>query len=693
MNKIEQKPTVKPKLSFLGRLRSDVAGNALMITAGAIIPLTAMVGAGVDTSRSYLVKSRLQQACDAGALAARKFMGGGTLTTDVAAKAQTFFGNNFAAGTYGTTNTSFTPTQTADGQIRGTATSRVPMTLMTVFGNDYSTINVTCDAKLEVGNSDIMFVLDITGSMACAPEDSSSACTTYINSGGGFNSGTGRYVEKSNSRMIGLRAAVMDFFDELDSAVSDSSRVRYGIVPYSSNVNLGSTSIGSGTSTPGILRPEWLVDSWAYQSRDANMTKLESSISGRTNTTEIYSGGASITSAQCADYGRNRYPAPGGANPIVVGTPPATTTTTSYTNNASNGVDFGYSGAPDRNGPTRSCRRTRTNFTTTYTGRFRIDDWTYQVSSLDVSAFKTGGTLRLSTGSIADQGTVDHSDDTDTVGTVSNQGTYTLSALGAAASGGSTIDVTWTGCIEERNTVAADDDEFDPIPTNAFDLDIDRVPDSDATRWRPAIPQMIYNRNNQDTETITGDFAQPSQQNTAFSCNKRAWKLAERTRADMNNYVYGADFLPHGGTYHDIGMIWGARLISPTGLFASENATAPNGRPIDRHIIFMTDGDMSPSKTSYSMYGYEKLDNRIDDDESGSSEDLKSRHNARFVAACNAARARGITIWVVGFSQALTPQLTACADPGNAFTSSNTATLRQQFRQIASRIAQLRLER
>ncbi|MEK6637352.1 MAG: TadE/TadG family type IV pilus assembly protein [Pseudomonadota bacterium] len=676
MNKmIGQQPSVKRQLSFLARLRGDVAGNVLMITAGAIIPLTAMIGAGVDTSRAYLAKSRLQQACDAGALAARKFMGGGTLTTDVTTKAQTFFGNNFPTGTYGTTDTSFTPSQTADGQVRGTATSRVPMTLMTIFGNDYSTINVTCDAKLEVGNSDIMLVLDITGSMACAPEDSSTTCSDYINFGGGFNSSTGRYVEKSNSRMIGLRAAVVDFFDELDSAVSDSSRVRYGIVPYSSNVNLGSTSMDTGSSAPGILRPEWLVDSWAYQSRDANMTTLESSESGRTNTIEVYSSGASISQSNCANYGRNQFPT-AGTNPIVTGTPPATTTTVSYTNNANGNVDWGYSGARDTSGTTRSCRRTRTSFTTTYTGNYRFTDWTYQVSSLDVSTFKTGSTLRL-----ARNGN----------GTVTTQGTYTLSALAAATNSGSNVDLRWTGCIEERNTVAADRNGFDPIPTNAFDLNIDLVPDSDATRWRPAISEMIYNRNNQDTETNSGDFFQPAQSNTAFSCNKRAWKLAERTRSEMNNYVYGSDFLPHGGTYHDIGMIWGARLISPTGLFASENATAPNGLPIDRHIIFMTDGDMSPSKTSYTMYGFEKLDNRID--ENTATEDLKNRHNARFVAACNAARAKGITIWVVGFSQALTPQLTACADPGNSFTSSDTATLRRQFRQIASRIAQLRLER
>ena len=646
-----------------------------MMAAGAILPLTAMVGAGVDASRAYLVKARLQQACDAGALAARKFMGGGTLTTEVREQAQTFFGNNFPSGTYGSDTIGFTPSQTPDGQIRATATARVPMTLMTIFGNTSATVNVACDAKLEVGNSDIMFVLDITGSMACAPEDSSSTCTNYIASGGGFDSSTGRYVEKTNSRMAGLRSAVMDFFDELDSAVSDSSRVRYGIVPYSSNINLGSTSMDTGTSTPGILRPEWIVDSWSYQSRDANMTTRESVDSTPINVTEFYNAGASISQTDCANYGRNRFPSVG-SNPIVTGVPPAQTTTTSYTNNATGGVDWGYSGAPDTSGSSRSCRRTRATYTTTFTGNFRFTNWTYQVSSLDVSSFKTGGTLRLARNSN---------------GTVEEQGTYTLSALAAAASNGNNTSLTWTGCIEERNTVATDD--FDPIPTNAFDLDIDRVPNSEATRWRPAIPEMVYNRNNQDTETTSSDFFQPSQSNTAFSCNKRAWKLGERTRSDMNNYVYGSDFVPHGGTYHDIGMIWGARLISPTGIFASENATAPNGNPIDRHIIFMTDGDMSPSRTSYTMYGFEKLDNRVDSDESGSSDELKNRHNARFVAACNAARARGITIWVVGFSQALTPQLTACADPGNAFTSSDTATLRQQFRQIASRIAQLRLER
>jgi Flp pilus assembly protein TadG len=674
MNKIEQKlATVAAKRTFLARLRDDTAGNTLMLVAGAILPLTAMIGAGVDTSRSYLVKSRLQQACDAGALAARKFMGGGGLTTDVIAKSQTFFGNNFPAGTYGTDNVSFTPTRSNDGQVTASASANLPMTIMTIFGNSTSTIGVSCDAKLEIGNSDIMFVLDVTGSMACAPTDSNSDCSTYLFTNGGFVPSTGVYTEKSGSRIAGLRSAVMDFYDELASAVSSNSIVRYGIVPYSSNVNLGSTSMGSG-ATQGILRPEWIVDDWSYQSRDANMTTLESSTSGRTDTTEVYNSGASINATQCADYGRNRFPTVG-QNPIVVGTPPATTNTTSYTNNASAGVDFGYSGAPDRSGTTRSCRRTRANFTTTYTGRYLFTDWTYQVSSLDISSFKTGGTLRLASGSS---------------GSVASQGTYTLSALAGASTGGTNVDVTWNGCIEERDTVT--DDDFDPIPSGARDLDIDFVPDSDSTRWRPSIPQMVYDRTDTNDQTTTADNFQPSRINAAASCNKRAWKLGVRTRSDMSNYLNASDFVPHGGTYHDVGMIWGARLVSPTGLFASENATAPNGRPIDRHIIFMTDGDMAPGAQTYSLYGFEKLDQRVTGT-NPSSETLKTRHNARFSAMCNAARAKGITIWVVGFSQALTTELTNCANPGNAFTSSDTATLRAQFRQIAARIAELRLQR
>ena len=49
---------------FLSRLVRDSRGNTLAIVGAALIPLTAMIGSGVDMSRAYMAKTRLQMACE-----------------------------------------------------------------------------------------------------------------------------------------------------------------------------------------------------------------------------------------------------------------------------------------------------------------------------------------------------------------------------------------------------------------------------------------------------------------------------------------------------------------------------------------------------------------------------------------------------------------------------------------------------
>ena len=148
-----------------------------------------------------------------------------------------------------------------------------------------------------------------------------------------------------------------------------------------------------------------------------------------------------------------------------------------------------------------------------------------------------------------------------------------------------------------------------------------------------------------------------------------------------------------GNTYHDIGMIWGGRLGSTTGMFQS-NVNAPFGSgvqtQISRHIIFMTDGDMAPSATTYSAYGFERNDQRVD---AQGSANLTNRHNARFVAACGRAKELGYTVWVIGFGTALTPELTSCATAGRAYFASNTTALTNTFRFIAGQVADLRINK
>ncbi|MGI4956614.1 MAG: TadE/TadG family type IV pilus assembly protein, partial [Janthinobacterium lividum] len=98
------------------RLRRDVRGNTLIIMAAALIPMMALAGSSIDISRSYTVKVRLQQACDAGALAARKAMDGPTLSTAAQSAGASLFNSNFTDGMLQATNTIFTPSATSDGR-------------------------------------------------------------------------------------------------------------------------------------------------------------------------------------------------------------------------------------------------------------------------------------------------------------------------------------------------------------------------------------------------------------------------------------------------------------------------------------------------------------------------------------------------------------------------------------------------
>ena len=162
---------------FLARLIGNQAGNVLAMTAAMLIPLRGLVGGGIDMSRLYLTKTRLQQACDAGALAGRRAMGGGSWTTTsggTADRALNMFRGNFKSGDYGATGitdpangiNSFPQFSESGGTVTGTAKVNVPMMVVKVLGFTSKNITVNCTAKMEIPNTDVMFVLDNTGSMA-----------------------------------------------------------------------------------------------------------------------------------------------------------------------------------------------------------------------------------------------------------------------------------------------------------------------------------------------------------------------------------------------------------------------------------------------------------------------------------------------------------------------------------------------
>ena len=83
----------------LRNLLTDTKGNTLAIFAAALVPLTIVIGSGLDLSSAYMAKAKLQNACDAAALAGRQSMDGTKWTTANKEEAEKFFYFNFPRGT------------------------------------------------------------------------------------------------------------------------------------------------------------------------------------------------------------------------------------------------------------------------------------------------------------------------------------------------------------------------------------------------------------------------------------------------------------------------------------------------------------------------------------------------------------------------------------------------------------------
>lgn len=146
-----------------------------------------------------------------------------------------------------------------------------------------------------------------------------------------------------------------------------------------------------------------------------------------------------------------------------------------------------------------------------------------------------------------------------------------------------------------------------------------------------------------------------------------------------------------GSIYQDIGMIWGGRLLSPTGLFASENADASSAKPTSRHMVFLTDGQTAPYDLTYGTYGIEPIDKRRWSHDSPMT--LTATIENRFSFACKEVKKRNVTVWVIGFGTALNPAMRDCAGEGHYFEARNSAELNAVFSSIASQIGELRISR
>ncbi|HEY0595104.1 pilus assembly protein [Sphingopyxis sp.] len=649
------------------KLLRDQRGNVYFLTAAALVPVLGLAGSGIDIGRGYMAQLRLQQACDAGVLAGRRAMTGTTYSDAAKSEANKMFNYNYPTDKYGSSQVSFTSQASGPSSVVGTARAYLPTAVMQVFSFDGFDLTANCTAKLEISNADIMMVLDVTGSMA------------QTNSGDSVN------------RISALKTATMDFFDTMTGAQIGDGRLRFGVVPYSSAANVGKILYDKN--------PAWLADNTELWSRSAKMKTVYSNPvyeedDDFRNGTTSYGNYSTLNSTSLSNSACSTETPPADTTPTSQGNPSANQTnqyvdgdgnrvTTYDTSQTYRYYTHRYSWIPKSGNTKAYCalqRRTatftRTHTTTvTETPTLVFDNkYIYQKRNFDVSQAKGGTAFENDTGDA-----------------------------------GAKIFTTWGGCVIERGTEAFGSTET--APDDAYDMDVDTAPGSDnITKWQLLVPEVAFpfasgpgstpstaSEVTVNSSSVSGDGSTNGSwqrfskywSNGWGVCPAPAMKLTTQKASDRSSFnSYINSLQPVGGTYHDAGMVWGVRLLSADGMFKDENSTAPNGRPISRHIIFMTDGEMAPNMGNLSFQGYEWKDKRV----GGTSDSaLTARHNNRFLQLCEKAKAKNITVWVVGFGVTLNDQLTKCASSGKAYQANNASQLNDHFQAIARQISKLRL--
>lgn len=635
------------KQGFLTFLH-DRSGNVLPIAAIGMLLSAALVGGGIDMSRAYRAQNRLQAACDSGVLAGRRAVASSGLDNNAKTQAGNFFLTNFNDTAMEATNTVFTPTTPDNGQtVNGTASTTLKLAVMKIFGFQSFNLSVNCTASMGVGNSDVVMVLDTTGSM---------------------DTDTG-----SGTRMDALQQAMKNFYSTVKTATaSTNARIRYGFVPFSSSVNVGKLIYAAD--------PSYLVDTYHIQSRFPE-TKYQT-----TSETKPQIDNLVITDGPNRQTGDSWNKQTNCTNNLPqdvwnnVGNPEVTTTSET---NGSVTTTIKTTKQPQTSSKIYTCDKydskyyiyrasgTRDYYTVTTTQTdtsiILFDKFTYrqrtetEVNPLPYADYKAGGSVTLPM--MGDNG----------------------------------VDLTsapWAGCIEERGTVS--ESSFSYIagtgitPAGSNDLDLDSAPTSaPETKWAPLWPEIVYYRRSSSNGGMTNNATSLYGKKATSNCPYKAQLLTEMTQTQFNNYANALS--PNGSTYLDIGMAWGGRLSSPQGIWKDNVNLAPaNGGEVSRHLIFMTDGFMEPSNSIQSAWGIEYHDRRVTDD--GSTDD-PSRHTSRFLALCEAIKAKGIRVWAISFTSgsAVSSTLTTCASANSYYNADNPTQLNAAFQEIAKQVGELRL--
>ena len=146
-----------------------------------------------------------------------------------------------------------------------------------------------------------------------------------------------------------------------------------------------------------------------------------------------------------------------------------------------------------------------------------------------------------------------------------------------------------------------------------------------------------------------------------------------------------------GGTFSNVGMVWGWRVLSPEAPYTD---ALPYDTPgYDKVAILMTDGVNGYFQQDYAAYG------RLAEGNLGttSKSQAKTELNNRLSEVCTNMKAAGIIIYTIVFKlnneTTKTIYKNCATDLGKYFESDNNGALEKAFRDIAEELINLRVSK
>ena len=198
-------------LRRLSSLRGDTRGNVAMMFALALIPMVGAVAAAVDYSRASSARTSLQSALDAAALSLSR-EAASLSENQLKQKALEYVQANLNRPGIKNLEVTSAYSNADGGELTLTAKASLDTTVAGVIGMEHMPIGTNSTIKWGNTKLRVSLVLDTTGSM------------------------------NSDGKMPALKTAAKNLLTQLQTASTNPGDVYVSIIPFSKNVNVGSSN-------------------------------------------------------------------------------------------------------------------------------------------------------------------------------------------------------------------------------------------------------------------------------------------------------------------------------------------------------------------------------------------------------------------------------------------------------------------